>query len=1223
MIVKGYLITPYADLSKAHLSGADLSYADLRGVDLSYADLSDAWLLRSNLACADLSGAQIEDTQFGSADLTGVDLTGAGIFMSRFDGADLAGANIFGAELAGNINLNLSDTIYNFYPSGDVEISGDAVLGETLSANTSTILDRDGLGSFVYEWLRNGEEVSGAIDASYKLTADDLGKSISVHVGYTDGKYKQESLTSQATSEVEHTNNEPTGNVVITGEAVLDGMLTADISGVKDADGIGTVSYKWLQNGTVNIAETGSTFNVSTFNVGVGEPVQIRSEISYTDNYGTEENLRSQPVGIVMAANNAVTGEVSLDGTARQGAKLTADASSLEDLDGLDGADDPEFDYQWVKTVNWTSTDILGATSSSYTLTANDVGSKVNVRVSYNDGFGSMEVVHSTATSAVENINDAPTGSPLLFGTAEAGETLTVDISLIADADGLGAMAYQWLRDGEAIFNATNSTYVLATEDVGTDIRAHVSYTDTQGTQESLNSNSIQSIQLGNRAPTLLPSIYGDITESATLTALIDEITDADGLGKFVYQWLRNGEVIEDATDSTYVLTSRDVDHRISVQVAYTDERGYEESLTSEETIRVTELKNDATGALILEGDFTVGNTIRVNTDAIRDLDTFDESQFAFTWMRGKEIIEGVESGSYTLTQDDIGSELTVWLVFTDGQGNLEALSASIDISSEGDPSVNTYKIDEVTNKLFLQKNILNLVNDKKYEHRDLLLKLNNKKEELNNVSIEFNNSIDLLNNVSEIRFVLEAKAQQNDNVNIDDSVLTSLINLLPNLKYHYYNVKIEDHTDPNSLVQSVDNNNFKMSLKRDFELAQKFNNNDNLINIDTSDYSKFSNKLIPSIKLYDINVALLYGKAIAICDATNNFVYGDDEQQDIRAGRGDDFLQGGGGNDTIEGGEDNDRLAGGEGYDTFIFHPNSDNDVVTDYKHNDDDLKFFNAKNSLLTSRDITETHNSDGHVVLTIASDLPDGFLPPHPSDIVSEALVDYYNTTTQKTFTVLTGGYQVPDTWTEGTPTDPDQYTPWQIEDNETMSVTLQGIESYFQNQILSVATRDGTKVNNVDLLTNKGEIASFIDNGLYKMKMAGTQNHLDGNFGFSNSGKTKAITSQDALDALRIAVGLDTSSGTKSAYDFISADMNQDGKITSADALEILKYSVGLTTNNLSKWVFLDSNTDKSNINKTNTDYTTGVTIADITSDTSVSLTAILIGDVNDSYSGLIA
>ena len=204
-----------------------------------------------------------------------------------------------------------------------------------------------------------------------------------------------------------------------------------------------------------------------------------------------------------MAANN--TDWEVLAGTARQGATLTADASSIEDLDGLDGLDEAEFDYQWVKTVNGTSTDIPGATSSSYTLTSTDVGSTVNVRVSYNDGFGSMEVVNSTATSAVENINDDPTGLPVLSGTAETGETLTVDISSIADADGLGAMAYQWLRDGEAISNATNSTYVLALEDVGKDIRVRVSYTDTQGTQESLNSNSIENIQLGNRSPTGLP----------------------------------------------------------------------------------------------------------------------------------------------------------------------------------------------------------------------------------------------------------------------------------------------------------------------------------------------------------------------------------------------------------------------------------------------------------------------------------------------------------------------------------------------------------------------------------------------------------------------------------------------------------------------------------------------------------------------------------------------
>ena len=118
-------------------------------------------------------------------------------------------------------------------------------------------------------------------------------------------------------------------------------------------------------------------------------------------------------------------------------------------------------------------------------------------------------------------------------------------------------------------------------------------------------------------------------------------------------------------------------------------------------------------------------------------------------------------------------------------------------------------------------------------------------------------------------------------------------------------------------------------------------------------------------------------------------------------------------------------------------------------------------------------------------------------------------------------------------------------------------------------------------------------------------------------------TKAITSQDALDALRIAVGLDTSEGTPSAHDFISADINQDGKVTSADALDILKYAVGLNVENPARWVFLDASANYANIGKNNTNYSEGITLSEIYADTSISLTGILIGDVNDSYSGNIA
>ncbi len=115
----------------------------------------------------------------------------------------------------------------------------------------------------------------------------------------------------------------------------------------------------------------------------------------------------------------------------------------------------------------------------------------------------------------------------------------------------------------------------------------------------------------------------------------------------------------------------------------------------------------------------------------------------------------------------------------------------------------------------------------------------------------------------------------------------------------------------------------------------------------------------------------------------------------------------------------------------------------------------------------------------------------------------------------------------------------------------------------------------------------------------------------------------ITSGDALDALRLSVGFPTQAGTASAFDFIAADFNQDGKITSGDALEILKFSVGLQGGSTPEWVFLDTNSDYSNVGRNTINYTEGVSITDITSDATIGLTGILIGDVNDSYSGLIA
>ncbi|HBK55392.1 MAG TPA: hypothetical protein DDZ76_03780, partial [Xanthomonadales bacterium] len=85
---------------------------------------------------------------------------------------------------------------------------------------------------------------------------------------------------------------------------------------------------------------------------------------------------------------------------------------------------------------------------------------------SYLDGQATPESVTSAAVGPVANVNDVPTGTVTISGTATEDQTLTASNTL-ADADGLGPISYQWRRGGVPIVGATSNTYTLGDADVG------------------------------------------------------------------------------------------------------------------------------------------------------------------------------------------------------------------------------------------------------------------------------------------------------------------------------------------------------------------------------------------------------------------------------------------------------------------------------------------------------------------------------------------------------------------------------------------------------------------------------------------------------------------------------------------------------------------------------------------------------------------------------------
>ena len=520
--------------------------------------------------------------------------------------------------------------------------------------------------------------------------------------------------------------NIPAVNIPATGGPGIDGSLragetlTASTSGIADEDGMsGAVfAYQWIRHDLATATDTdiesatGSTYAVTTADEGKG----LKVRVGFTDDAGNEESLTSYAVIVSRplvlpdeeVANTPATGAPGIDGSPVVGQSLTATTSDIGDDDGIV---DAAFAYQWLAG----DAVIEGATGSTYTVAAGDVGKTIKVRVTFTDDVGNEESLTSAPTAAVKqaltaSVHSAPAshdGSAAFTFELRFSEKPREDFSYVTLRDHAfavtgGAVAnVRRLEPGENVrweitVQPSSDADVTLSLPVTTDCASQGAICTGDGrmlsaeVEVTVSGPGSQPSSQENSAATGAPTISGTAQVGDSLTADTSGIADADGLtsATFAYRWLAGDAEISGATGSSYTLTSSEQGKTIKVRVAFTDDAGNAESLTSDATAAVAARPNSAaTGAPTISGTTQVGKTLKAGTSGIADADGLTNATFGYQWLADDAEISAATGSSYTLTSSEQGKTIKVRVTFTDDAGNEESLTSAATATVAAAPS--------------------------------------------------------------------------------------------------------------------------------------------------------------------------------------------------------------------------------------------------------------------------------------------------------------------------------------------------------------------------------------------------------------------------------------------------------------------------------------------------------------------------------------------------------
>lgn len=327
---------------------------------------------------------------------------------------------VLAVDKAGNESYLLNSTFKTLKEAitGTVSISGEAVYGKTLTASYEGLATD--AGEVTVSWYRGEDATAIATGDTYTLTADDIGKVITVKVTAANCSGELTDSTAEV-AKAEHPNPPTNGKV-------------DDENNTFTFSGTSGVTYEYSTDGGANWTDVTVDSGTGVGTVTVGNVIVNKGDLQVRAK-GTDVYKASTVISNTSAYTATLEGSVSLSGTAKYGETLTATVTGAQQ-----GA---------VLTYTFCVDDTVlqQGSSNTYKIEQAAIGKQITVKVSAEGYKGTVNGTSDTVAKAdgvltLKQTEFTPTFGDEAFelGCSRTGDgTISYKVSDSKKADGTAA----------------------------------------------------------------------------------------------------------------------------------------------------------------------------------------------------------------------------------------------------------------------------------------------------------------------------------------------------------------------------------------------------------------------------------------------------------------------------------------------------------------------------------------------------------------------------------------------------------------------------------------------------------------------------------------------------------------------------------------------------------------------------------------------------------------